>query len=341
MIKYCLVGRHSHRTPLSYSVLHSSFKDIFVQVENYKDADIMVLGFVIDLKDNLQSISEFLKFVPHGKIVVLSEEPLWDTIWGGDYIPINQIRIIEDKQIEFLYFNHANTKCFEFAKIPYFIRTDLNYVNRYANLFSRNSRYDISELGDIFQARHSSLVAYAEKRLDDKFDFYDSSNDIRGLSKFRTDFSNAVSSKMLVTQIGAGWTQGPKRQQLVDWHLDKIVGASERYLFSSALENTHLDCYVTEKFFDSMATLTVPVYFASPSHLINNLCDRRSFINLYGLTVEESVTKVLSFDVNNDFLKSYKSDQEKLFKIFSDFNLIAFENKIFYRALYESMVNFL
>ncbi len=340
MIKYFLCGRHSHRTPLSYPLLTGNFLNLFSRVEDYKKANIIVLGFVIDIKENMSLIEDFMGSVPNGRVAVISEEPLWDTIWGGDYKEVVQKRFFEGHSLDFLYFNHENSNFFNFSKIPYFIRTSSIYINRYAHLFSRNSKLSELDFKDKFSSQLPSFVAYAEKRSESKFNYHDPINDVHGLSKYRTDLSIAINLHMPAEHVGAGWQNNIKRQSLPDWHLDKLVGISSRYFFSSALENTHQINYVTEKFFDSMGSITVPIYYASPSHYLNRICNPTSYINVYGLTVEQAVSKIISFQLDGDFLSAYRSAQCDLFKVFSDFNSIAYENKLFFKRMHDEISDY-
>ena len=65
-----------------------------------------------------------------------------------------------------------------------------------------------------------------------------------------------------VIREGKGWHSDQPRQSLPDWHLDKLVQLDRQSLFVSALENTLVDHYLTEKIFDAYAVLSVPLYAA-------------------------------------------------------------------------------
>jgi hypothetical protein len=85
----------------------------------------------------------------------------------------------------------------------------------------------------------------------------------------------------------------------------------------SGIENTHQWNYVSEKIFDAFATMAIPLYFAGSFHAVNRLVSPESFLNLYGLSVDQAVEQICSFRPDNEFIDAYRASQTMLAKTFS------------------------
>ena len=85
-MKICLLGKHSSRTPFSYSAYREYFSERGVIIESDPlNADYIIFGFKIDIAANTEILKEARKKNKKLKIVVLSEEPLWDTLWSSGF----------------------------------------------------------------------------------------------------------------------------------------------------------------------------------------------------------------------------------------------------------------
>ncbi|MDN2661255.1 glycosyltransferase family 10 [Neptunomonas sp. CHC150] len=252
---------------------------------------------------------------PNIKITVVSEEPYWDMLWGGDFSVRSQSILIEGEEIKYTYLNHSTSNIFSFLKIPYFITTDNNFFSRYAMLFSRNSKLNRSEIESRWRQYEYHYAAMAQYRRGNEFDSVRESLDVYGLSDIRTRLTEALASDSSFV-MGKGWPQSQVRQSLVDWHLDKLSCLDKKSRFISALENTHQVNYISEKIFDAFALLSVPIYFASDLHRIHELVPKSAFFNLYDQELDSAVMGIKRFNLNREFLDQYMHAQEQLKDIF-------------------------
>jgi hypothetical protein len=320
-MKIHLLGKHSNRTPFSYKEYKSLFQRDFIYVNKPEYADFLVFGFYIDIKENIDVIKESLIHNPQLKLVILSEEPLWDSLWSGDFTKKKQCINIDDLEIEYYFLNHQTTSIFDFDKIPYFLTTSDDYLVRYHTLFLQNSKLSTKEIRAIWEQAEIKKAFYAEHRLGDKYSVKFPEIDLQGLCSYRTELTSAFEGKDALI-VGQGWGETIKRQKLADWHLDKLVALRNKSYIVSALENTHQINYITEKIFDAFAVLAIPVYFASDRHNINKIIKRETYINCYGKTIGEAVNLMDNIQITDEYVVNYKEQQLRLATIFSDYNAI-------------------
>jgi hypothetical protein len=320
-MKIHLLGKHSNRTPFSYKEYKSLFQRDFIYVNKPKYADFLVFGFYIDIKENIDVIKESLIHNPKLKLVILSEEPLWDSLWSGDFTKKKQCINIDDLEIEYYFLNHQTTSIFDFDKIPYFLTTSDDYSVRYHTLFLQNSKLSTKEIRAIWEQAEIKKAFYAEHRLGDKYSVKFPEIDLQGLCSYRTELTAAFEGKDALI-VGQGWGETIKRQKLADWHLDKLVALRNQSYIVSALENTHQVSYVTEKIFDAFAVLAVPVYFASDQHALNKVINHDAYINVYDKTIMEASSLINSFQVSDKFITIYKEQLSCLATLFSDYEAI-------------------
>jgi hypothetical protein len=322
--KIHLFGKHSNRTPLSYKSYKPLFQAHFEFVEEAEDADILVTGFNVDFRENSSRLSKLIEKRPSIKLAVLSEEPLWDTLWSGNINDeIGSINYqIEDRQVALKYaiHNHITSSIFQFEKIPYFITTDDNYYLRYNMLYARNSKLNASQLIDLWKNAATRRAFFAAKRIGDKFRYQNDVLDITGLNSYRSQIANFFRDEKTLLE-GHGWQDGPPRQSLTDWHLDKLGKIDSKSFIVSGLENTHLKSYVSEKIFDSYAALAIPIYYASPDHFAFKVTGPPSFINVYNKSAEDAIHLIQSFAPTPAFLDMYRETQSHLNQTFRTPNL--------------------
>ena len=320
-MKIILLGKHSNRTPLSYPEYQrlSGF-DISFHTEKSKiptQVDFIVTGFSIDIKSNAETILNIQKNNPSSKVVVLSEEPLWDTLWSGDYSSKTSEIQHENQIIKYYVLNHVTTNIFSFNKFPYFITTNNDFFVRYNSLFKQNSLLSNKEISTIWTNAKIRQAFYAENRQGDKYQVSNRKFDIYGLSTFRSQLA-ALSKEKNKLVMGSGWGENKIRQKLPDWHLDKLASLNRNSFMVSALENTHQPFYITEKIFDSYAVLGIPLYYASKNHAINQFLPHESYINLYNQSPKEASNKIKNFTTNTHFIEQYRETQLFLSKLFSN-----------------------
>ena len=315
-----LMGRHAHRIPLAYPAYRALAKGIeFVSVP--AEADFIVFGFVIDVAAQADAIAEALRRNPGISLVVLSEEPLWDTMWTPDYRNRHQHVVIGERKVAVHLLNHFTTRIFDFDRFPYFVTTDDRYFARYQALFSRNAARSEQEWLSHWAKASVSAAFVAERRLDRSFSFELPALDTWGLCEYRTRVAAAVTAPDAL-RIGQGWDgTNERRQALPDWHLDKLATLDGRARFVSSLENTHQPAYLTEKLFDAYAVQGIPLYYASPKHRVNSIVPKGSFFNLFGQTPEDAAIALQSPHRDRVLATAYREAQLALQRLFTKADL--------------------
>ncbi|MGE0769143.1 MAG: exostosin family protein [Hyphomicrobiaceae bacterium] len=319
-----LFGRHAHRTPLAYAPYRTLAAPLLDLVERPEDADVLVSGFSIDLADNIEAVRAYQARNPSLRLVVLSEEPLWDTMWSGGYAEQVAMRTIDGAALTYRVINHVTSDVYRFARIPYFVTTSDDYIARYMHLFERNRSLSPREVLDVWRHASVRMAFFVEKRDDPKYDVVDRACDIFGLSRFRTRLAETAPAEGLL-RIGNGWDAPRPRQALPDWHLDKLATLDKRCSIVSGLENTHQRDYISEKIFDAFAVQALPIYFASPRHRIHEIIPEGSFVNVYGLAPEEAQAKIAALLPDLALAERYVEAQNRLWELFRDVDALVAE----------------
>ncbi|MEX6632494.1 exostosin domain-containing protein [Hyphococcus lacteus] len=314
-VQVSLQGKHSNRTPLSYPAYRELFTPYIDYTASTTSKSICVTGFDIDFRDSnivSQCLDKFEK-----KPVVISEEPLWDTVWATAFDKDTVKMGINGQDFAYKALNHMTSPIFAFDKLPYFITTENHYFVRYANLFKRNAELTPAEILAVWDKAKWKFASFAERREDSRYDFTRPNEDLYGLSAYRTRIADGFGGNDAL-RCGKGWNETGPRQALPDWHLDKLASLDRNSFVVSGLENTHQQHYITEKIFDAFACLGVPLYFASPKHRIHDIIPSDTFINLFGLESDEAIEKIKSFAPDLAFAEAYLETQKRLSKLFSD-----------------------
>lgn len=328
--KIFLYGRHSKRTPFSYLPYRKLFGDGFY-ASDYRSADYLVTGYCRDFIDNADDIFEIVNENPNIRLVAFSEEPLWDTLWkNNDFqnpLGLSHLKARGvDWQMKFNILNHVTSRIYDFKFFPYFITTDDEYFVRYSYMFRRNAKLTGDCFIKIWKSAQVRFAAYAARKVGSNFNVRFQDGAILGLNTYRSLIAEGMDGNG-VLRVGQGWAEGPERQSLPDWHLDKLVALDSQAFMVSALENTHLSNYISEKLFDAFAVQAVPIYFAQPAHRALGVVEDGSFINLAGLSVEQALDRIRSFSPDKDFVDRYRATQSRLAKMFSDPRLFILERK--------------
>ncbi len=317
MTKVFLFGRHSKRIPFSYASYRSISEKFFQFVCRPDEADIIIAGFSKDFEDESELLLEVLHKKPSLKLAILSEEPLWDSLWSGEFWVPKGSLVIDGFHYQFDVLNHVTTRIYGFQKFPYFITTSDDYFVRYANLFRRNAQFSNRDILNVWKQALIRQAHFAEKRSGSSYEFANADLDMCGLSCFRSQIAERASG-LGVLRVGQGWGTETKRQALPDWHLDKLVTLDLQSFIVSSIENTHQLDYISEKIFDAFAVLGIPLYVASPEHSIHRILPAGSFINLHGCSTGEAVNLIETFEPSADFLAAYREAQYCLAKLFTD-----------------------
>ncbi len=317
-------GRNANRSPLAYSSYRALFSNRIQSVEQHTFADVIVFAASKNIIEAHQLSDE--KGLLDKPLAVLSEEPLWDTTWGYEFDAPKAQRKSGDMVFDYAVLNHLTTDIFKFDKVPYFVTTEEKYAARYANLFQRNAAMSPQQLLEIWQAAPVRQAYFAEKRAGKHYDFERPGLDLYGYCGYRTRLAAAARGAGIL-RVGKGWSETTRRQELPDWHLDKLAMLDRRTFICSALENTHLPDYITEKPFDAFAVLAVPVYAASPRHRIGEIVPEGSFINIFGLDVEDAAERLAAFEPDLDFAARYLEAQQRLAVLFGNVETLRAERR--------------
>jgi hypothetical protein len=316
MKKIFLMGQRSNRIPLAYQEYRRLFQQVFEYTLKPDDADFLVYSCLMDVKNDIDEIERIYSLKTDIRLVILSEEPLWDSLWSGDCFSKNGGFRIGGREYSFIFLNHWTTKIYDFEKIPYFITTCDDYFARYSFLFTRSRGIKASDLKSLWENAPIRVTFYAEFQDNAEFDAYFPEYDVWGLCRYRTLVAQGIKRDGVV-RIGKRWGDTPARQLLPDWHLDKLAALNRRSFIVSGIENTHQWNYVSEKIFDAYAAVAIPLYFSAPFHGVIRFVSPESFINLYGLSIEQAVSKILSFIPDANFFDAYLDAQQNLFSVFS------------------------
>ena len=315
-VSICLMGGHSNRTPFSYTEYRSLLQGKFQFLDDPVNADFLVFGFLQDIKDNATKISHIKSANPDIRLVIVSEEPLWDSLWGEDFWKKHNRVKTGGFEFEYTNLNHSTSTLYEFDNFPYFLTTDNNYFIRYSHYFKRNAQFNKDKIQRIWQKAHIKAAFYLEKRAGSNYAVDYPQYGVLGLTNLRS----RVAEECNITgslNVGQGWRASPKRQLLPDWHLDKLSSLDLNSRLVSAIENTCQASYITEKIFDAYAVLGIPVYYAPETHRMNQLVNSKSFINLNALEAQHACDKLKSFTPDVEFVDCYQNTIATLNRLFS------------------------
>ena len=317
-------GYYRHRQPLAYAPIRTAAASRVALTDRLETADLVVVAHTKDLDAHGAELRR--RMGPAQRLVLLSEEPFWDTIWGRDPFTRAQTHHTDDGPLPVTVLNHATSRIYDFERIPYFLLTDHRYCIRYAMRFARNAKRDAGTWSMHF-ARLRDIHFMAERRGNAKYDTAFAHRDVFGLAALRTRIAEACDGSHVIRQ-GKGWTgHRTRRQELEDWHFNKLRGFDERCLILSAIENTHQANYITEKLFDAFAVGAVPLYWASSGHRVHEVAPDGGWLNLYGLDAAAAAGRIMSLSPDETFLEGYAATQRRLAALFCDVTAPARERK--------------
>ncbi|MGR3458063.1 MAG: glycosyltransferase family 10 domain-containing protein [Pseudooceanicola nanhaiensis] len=317
-----IMGRHAHRTPFAYAPYRSLFQQRFDYVEDPAKADVILFGYVLNIDETAEDLAKLLKANPALRLVVVSEEPLWDTTNSGDFRKRHNIRKAVDHLFQYSVINHHTSSVYEFGRLPYFLTTDDEFYLRYAHEFAANARIPAAEYETLWASASIRYAFFAENRdLAKKYSIRHPDIETYGLSVYRTDVAKAMPDANTM-RVGAGWGAKVTRQELPDWHLDKLVTLQGNSFVISAIENTSHRNYISEKIFDAFACRGLPLIWAPDSHRIHELAPAAAMLNLFDLPPDAAAKTVTGFVPTKATREAYAEAQAGLaerFRRFDDF----------------------
>jgi hypothetical protein len=293
---------------------------VFRVVEDMDDADIILLT------DPFYHQHDFLqrKEKINARLYSFSDEPIWD-LYSNVCTPEKlKENVIEWNGHEITQLNHFNSDIFEFDTLPYYLTHHPDIVAKYITMSMQWSYKTDKELVGIWRKRPiniQGLVGKANGRFEKKVSkVYDECNIVRRskiAQEIGKDKENHLDGKGWSIQSGKTCVSNARDNR--SWHYHKMKSCmSSRYLLS--MENTLAPNYITEKIFDAVFSLNVPIFNFPPDHKFHKLGLKG--INIFGIDdiktyINDSVKKDNSQIVidnlmqGNEILKSAGNDMVK------------------------------
>jgi hypothetical protein len=326
-----LFGRHSHRTPLSYAPIRRLIGDRLAWTEDPGNADLIVTGFNIDWRENVDILGPLLARKSPPKLVIMSEEPLWDVTWSGPFTGRDGTLDVNTTRFRYTVLNHETSEIFAFRRLPYFVLTDDRFPVRYAAMMARFAGVTPDEMLRRWRNAPVPAAFFAEKRHGELYSGGFPDRDVTRLSAYRTDVAAAVDLPG-VLRVGKGWQGAQRRQDLPDWHLDKLAQLDGRTRVAGAYENVHQRAYISEKVFDAFAVGAVPTYWAGPAHRVFDLVPAQAMLNTHGLEAGEAARAIMGFAPDAACAEAWLDTCRSLARLFGDHTAILEERQRVARA---------
>lgn len=334
MIRIFRSGAHTHRSPLSYPALAPLFTPSISFVDRPGAADLYLFSHVLDIEAAAEEL--VLDWRQRRRpVVLLSEEPFWDTIWTRR--PLQREIHVETAwgALPVVQLNHATSPIFRFDRIPYYLLTNHRFSTAYRYRFRRNAARTPADWRARLRAYGRDTVFIFERRPEAFHDRRWPAAGITGLCAWRTRVAECTEG---AERLGASWQGGPPRQALSDWHMDKLVRLDGCARSIAAFENTHQPDYVSEKFFDAMACGSRPLYYAEPGHRITGFgVPGAAWLNLVGLTPEAAAARIAEPFETSDFAEAWHAGQRALADLFSDTGALQAERSRLRQAVMDEL----
>ena len=324
-------GGYRNRNPLAYAPIRRELGDRIALPDSPAEAQILLVSHYRDFELFGAAIAAMLRQSPRLRLVLLSEEPYWDSCWMPDPFARRQQVATPFGTLDCTVLNHATSRIYRPARIPYFLLTDPRYIARYRPRFDRNAGWGAQDWQHHFARAPADAVFLAARRSARSLAPEFGGDTLRGLSVWRSRMAAACTGDRVIRE-GTGWSAGPPRHALADWHADKLDRFDLRARYMGAFENTHHDDYVSEKIWDAFAAGAVPLYLAGPGHALHRLAGPDGWLNFHA-----HLPQVPVFDaarpVDAALAAAYAAQQERLARLFHDRDVIAAEYDRFCTAL--------
>lgn len=335
-IRFFTTGAHAHRMPVSYRALAPLFAGRLDRVDRPDRADLHLFAHSLDVEQAPRAVVEDWR-ARRRPVVLLSEEPFWDTIWGRR--PLARHRILETPHgaLPVIQINHQTSDVFAFDRIPYYLLTNHRFASTYAARFARNAAVPPAEWRRRFAARAVDVSFMFERRPEPHHAMRWPEGHLRGLCSWRTELAEAC-TRGRVERLGRSWQGGPSRLALENWYLDKMIRMDDRARIMGAIENTHQPQYITEKFFDAFACGALPLYVADAAHRIHGFgLPGDAWLNLDRLSPAAAAERVAAQAWTPELFEAYAEAQRRLADLFGDPGLWVAERDRLARALRREM----
>ena len=305
MIRVHAFGNYANRQPLAYPQIRAHCLGKIRVVETIAQADIVIVSHTKDLDTHSADLKARLS--PHQRLVLLSEEPFWDTVWGQ--APQQRHLQVQTSAgaLPVVQLNHQTSAIYDFDRIPYFLLTHHHFRTRYGLWFRHNAQLSAQDWRDHFRQRAGRAAFVMARRRSTRYEVPFC------LCNQRTDVAEACTSAV---RLGQGWGDQPPRQELPDWHLEKLLELDWRFGFVGAIENTLLPTYITEKIFDAWALGAFPLYLADAGHRVHDLARPGSWVNLLDVPPADIPARLAGFDLTVERLEAYAAQQADMARLF-------------------------
>lgn len=294
----------SNRTPFGYAQLHSYYRSIFIPNFRNYGGSIYVSGIATKESHEEYTLTGSEKYFH------LSEEPLWDLLYNSKV----------DGNYE--YQGYCNN-FFRELRIPYFLLTDTKYIERYNLILSYIlDNFNAEDVLSEWSRRKYKFAAVCEYRGAPEWGRI--STDAFPSCKPMCIERTALVEELLhllpnnVYVSGKGWHgQNSPRQKLPDWHLDKLSNTPSPILFN-AIENAVTPTYITEKPFDALCFMSLPVVCWPDNHIGHTYFEPDSFLNLHDSKARDWPSIVSNFQPNKKNASALLSSINAIYETISN-----------------------
>lgn len=340
-LRIFLLGPRGQRTPLAYAPLRRHLGDRIAWADRIEQADLVVTGWSRDLEDNRAELAALWHKGVRPRLAVLSEEPLWDSVWSGDLAPRDRVLDCDGGlQLAYRSLNHVNTSIFRFHTLPWFILSDDRFAARYALLMAPFAALTPKALLQHWHAAPLQAAFVAERREGDEFAPVYPVEGVVGLSRYRSRVAELTLGDAIL-RIGQGWSAPqPRRQELPDWHLDKLARLHGKVRLCSAYENTLQSCYVTEKPFDAFAVGAIPVIVADAGHRLLDLIRPEAMLNTRFCAPDVAAARIAAFVPDLIVAEAWRETAQDLLARLRDPALILAERQRLAVACLDELIRF-
>jgi hypothetical protein len=322
-----LLGPRGQRTPISYAPMRPHLGDRIAFVDQPDEADLIVTGWNLDLKDNRETLAALVQRDGGPRLVVMSEEPLWDTLWSDGPTPRDRMLDCGGTQLPYRVLNHVTSDIFAFRHLPWFILSADHFPARYATLISEFAALTPRALLQHWLTARWQAAFVAERRLTSDWAAAFPAEGMAGMSVYRSRVAELAPGAGIL-RLGLGWpgTTGP-RQNLPDWHLDKLARLHGKVRICGAHENTLHRDYVTEKPFDAFAVGAIPAVIADPGHRLLDLVLPEAMLNTSLASPEMAAARIASFVPDLSMAEAWRETAQGLLARFRDTSRILEERQ--------------
>jgi len=278
-IKYFLFGVKTDVCMFSYTSYQKYLGQKFERVYDYRKADIIICSFLQDIIDSLKCFTELANSC-RAKFILLSEEPLWDAFSRHTIKDLKQKYInlnIKGSNCKIYLINHLNSDVFSYDKIPYFLTTNKNYIINYINTLRSLPEIDSDKALSLWLKKQYNFVSLGKDLSNEANYTFRGSDQIPILSSIRSRYSKEICDSLdncllygdkqetLARKLSSTIYESKKSAL---WHHQKLVFLRNNAKSIMCSENSVCENYITEKVFDAMVSLSIPVLFHPSSHNI-------------------------------------------------------------------------